>query len=139
MNLRTKQTMKQTMKKPIFGAIFLTAMTIGTNAMASTEEDVLAKHLMASRLEIVEAHSLSDLSLARYSEEGPTVAVIVATSKLETLYYAEINDVGAILVSINHLTNKVTTVQQAHTITCEDIRQSFLAGEPVVSICDHQL
>lgn len=116
-------------------ALILTSATV----FAATDEALLASHFMASHVAIVEAKAPADLTLAQYSEEGPTVAVIVAQSKSEVMYLAEINDIGAILVVLHRDTSEVTTILQAHTISCGEISSFFLVDDQVESVCRRTL
>jgi hypothetical protein len=102
---------------------------------AASAEALLARHFMASEVTVVVPKSRGDLALAQYSEVGPTVAVLVAESSLQSMYLAEINDVGAILVLLNRDTDEVTTIKQDHSITCDDISLFSALDDGMDSIC----
>lgn len=117
-------------------AAFAVALGLPSSALfASSVEAVLARHFMADDVTIVTPQSREDLALAKYSEVGPTVAVVVAESSSQAMYLAEINDVGSILVLFNRETEEVTTIKQAHTITCDDISMLFGLDDGIQSIC----
>ena len=122
--------MKQ-LKKAISIALFLSA----ANLYAATNEALLASYFMTDEVKIIEGKSPEDLALAQYSEEGPTIAVVVARSEDEVMYLAEISDVGSILVVLNRVTNEITTSKQAHVIACDEINLFFALNGGVETIC----
>ncbi len=110
---------------------FLTA----TASFAATTESLLGKHFFGADVKVVQAESSEDLALARYVEGDQVVSVAIVSTETETLYYSEINDEGAILVSVDHESEAVTTMMQAHVITCSDVKDVQYHGQLTWSVC----
>ena len=95
------------------------------SARAASPVKDLAKYLMAEDVQVMRAMTESDLSLARYREEGPVIILEVARSAGRVFYYTEVNDLGGILLSASFDSSDIKTELQAHSITCRDILKAL--------------
>ena len=114
-------------------ALFAT-QSLAASASAS-ESEILAKRFMVDQVSIIEGGSESDFANVAYSDEGPTLALLVARTSDANLYYMEPSDVGGALVSVERDSHSVEIVKQGHQIRCSDVIQTFEANNVVISFC----
>ena len=115
--------------------IAITTALFATQSLAASESEILAKRFMVDQVSIIEGGSESDFANVAYSDEGPTLALLVARTSDANLYYLEPSDVGGALVSVERDSHSVEIVKQGHQIRCSDVIQTFEANNVVISFC----
>ena len=123
--------------------------TTGSTA-PSTEQNIthlypsiaaeLAKSYFLEQVVLVEGLSTKSLDLARYKENGATLAVVVAESSQDLFIYLEPCDICALLVRAAKSTTEIETLLQNHQMSCSDLQQELarkMKPEAIQStICD---
>jgi hypothetical protein len=98
---------------------------VSQTSFAETLQERFAKFFMVRDIEIVEGQKVSSFEQARYQEFGPLVLIEIIKSNEKIVYYTETNDEGGIVVSLDLMTNEITTILQGHNIRCAQLLKIF--------------
>ena len=127
--IKTKSTLAS------LALFFVVAVASPEVLFAKSSARNIADFIMVDNVKIVKARVADDFSLAAYNETETTVALQVAASQFEELYYLEPSDVGALVVAYELKTGLVRTLISAHEISCADIRRTFSSDADITSVC----
>ena len=102
---------------------------------AASAEEHLSRYFMVDDVVIKRAMREDSLGLARYREQGPVIILEVARSGKYVFYYAEVNDLGGVLLGASLDFSDIRTILQAHSIACPDILKALRQEAGLRSIC----